>query len=75
MKTIAEKRKTGETAATQKHLRPCDVFDVIGGVGIGGYVAALLHSVRVLRLLICLFDQLASSSVGRISNEYSRMHE
>lgn len=50
METIARerKKKLGEKVANQKHLRPCDVFDVIGGVGIGGFVAALLCSAQFL---------------------------
>lgn len=40
METIAREDQSG------KHLRPCDVFDVIGGVGIGGYVVALRNPVR-----------------------------
>lgn len=40
METIAGENTSGE------HLRPCDVFDVIGGVGIGGYVQAFIDPVR-----------------------------
>ena len=53
METIAgERKKSQERTAKREHLRPCDVFDMIGGVGIGGFVAAVLHPVQFLIVLI-----------------------
>ncbi|KAH0544761.1 hypothetical protein FGG08_001128 [Glutinoglossum americanum] len=54
MKGIAEAPK-GKQGPCQSTIKPCDVFDVIGGVGSGGWLAMLLGRFR-LTVSECLYE-------------------